>query len=152
MNFQNYIFTFKYYSPYAICLYGLTVTVTVSSWHLSLVNNCTLSQSHFIALLCLHGLAVNHFKITFLFEMTSFLLGWLNYTVLYCSDHGLWTPREEIAFTAQPKIHSHSQIFRYGGSIFCLPHWPNFSDIFDLCLHWVSVVRGSDETKDTKVT
>ena len=31
----------------------------------------------------------------------------------------------------------------YGLSIFCLPHRPNFSDIFDLCLHWVSVVRGS---------
>ena len=23
----------------------------------------------------------------------------------------------------------------------CLPYRPNFSDIFDLCLHWVSVVR-----------
>ena len=57
--------------------------------------------------------------------------------------HGLRTPREEMAFTAQPKIHSHSQIFRYGESIFCLPHRPNFSDIFDLCLHWVSVVRGA---------
>ena len=57
------------------------------------------------------------------------------------STHGLQTPREEIAFTARPKIHSHSQIFRYGGSIFCLPHRPNFSDIFDLCLHWVSVLR-----------
>ena len=55
--------------------------------------------------------------------------------------HGLRTPREEIAFTARPKIQSQSQIFRYGGSIFCLPHRPNFSDIFDLCLHWVSVVR-----------
>ena len=61
--------------------------------------------------------------------------------------HGLRTPREEIAFTARPKIHSHSQIFRYGGSIFCLPHRPNFSDIFDLCLHWVSVVRGILGTK-----
>ena len=49
---------------------------------------------------------------------------------------------EEIAFTACPKIQSQSQIFRYGRSIFCLPHRPNFSDIFDLCLHWVSVVRG----------
>ena len=56
--------------------------------------------------------------------------------------HGLRTPREEIAYTERPKIHSHSQIFRYGRSIFCLPHRPNFSDIFDLCLHWVSVVRG----------
>ena len=55
--------------------------------------------------------------------------------------HGLLTPREEIALTAWPKIHSHSQIFRYSQSIFCLPHRPNFSDIFDLCLHWVSVVR-----------
>ena len=34
--------------------------------------------------------------------------------------------------------------FRYGQSIFCLPHWPNFSDIFDLCFHWVSVVRVCD--------
>ena len=56
--------------------------------------------------------------------------------------HGLRTPREEIAFTARPKIHSPSQIFRYGQSIFCLPHRPNFSDICDLCFHWVSVVRG----------
>ena len=56
-------------------------------------------------------------------------------------NHGLRTPGEEIAFTARPKIKSQSQIFRYGRSIFCLPHWPNFSDIFDLCLHWVSVVR-----------
>ena len=63
-----------------------------------------------------------------------------------CGDpllHRLLTPREEIAFTARPKIHSHFQIFRYGQSIFCLPHRPNFSDIFDLCLHWVSVVRAS---------
>ena len=28
-----------------------------------------------------------------------------------------------------------------GQSIFCMPHWPNFSYFFDLCLHWVSVVR-----------
>jgi hypothetical protein len=55
--------------------------------------------------------------------------------------HGLRTPGEEIAFTAQPKIKSQSQIYRYGLSIFCLPQRPNFSDIFYLCLHWVSVVR-----------
>ena len=48
---------------------------------------------------------------------------------------------EEITFTARPKIHSHSQIYRYGRSIFCLPQRPKFSDIFDLCLRWVSVVR-----------
>ena len=47
---------------------------------------------------------------------------------------------EEIAFTVQPKINSHSQIFRYGQSISCLPHRPKFSDFFDICLHWVSVV------------
>ena len=57
-------------------------------------------------------------------------------------QHGLRTPREKMAFTARPIIQSKSQIFRYGQSIFCLPHQPNFSDIFDLCLHWVSVVRG----------
>ena len=59
--------------------------------------------------------------------------------------HGLRTPRQKIAFTARPKSHSHSQIFRYGQRIFCLPHRPNYSDIFDLCLHWVSVVRGSPD-------
>ena len=63
-----------------------------------------------------------------------------NIKLVYLLRHGLRTPREEIAFTAQPKIHSHSQIFRYGQSICCLPHRPNFSDIFDICLHWVSVV------------
>ena len=55
--------------------------------------------------------------------------------------HGLRKPREDIAFTAQPKIQS--QIFRYGQSIFCLPHQPDFSDSFDLRLYWVSVVRGA---------
>ena len=56
--------------------------------------------------------------------------------------HGLRTPRKEIAFTAPPKIQSQSQIFRCSWSIFSLPHRPKFSDFFDLCLHWVSVVRG----------
>ena len=62
---------------------------------------------------------------------------------IYGSGHWLWTPSEEIAITARPKINSYSQIFWYGQSIFCLPHWPKFSYFFDLCLHWVSVVRGS---------
>ena len=54
-------------------------------------------------------------------------------------DHGLRTPREKIAFTARPKIQSQSQIFRYGDSIFCLPHRPKFPGFFGFCLHWVSV-------------
>ena len=29
-----------------------------------------------------------------------------------------------------------------GQSIFCLPHRPKISGFFDLCIHWVSVVRG----------
>ena len=57
-------------------------------------------------------------------------------------NHGLRTPGEEITFPAQPKIKSQSQTFRYGRSIFCLPLRPKFSDFFDLCLHWVSVVCG----------
>ena len=61
--------------------------------------------------------------------------------------HGQRTPREKIVFTARPKIQSQSQIFRYGQSIFCLPHKPKFSDLFDLCLHWVSVVRGKEYYK-----
>ena len=65
----------------------------------------------------------------------------LNWTRLEIDDwHGLWTSREEIAFTAWPKIQSKSQFLRHSQSIFCLPHWPNFSDILDLCLHWESVV------------
>ena len=54
-------------------------------------------------------------------------------------------------FTTRPKIQSQSQIFRYGQSIFCLPHRPNFSDIFDLCLHWVSVVRASVDADSQKM-
>ena len=56
--------------------------------------------------------------------------------------HGLRTPREEKSLhcTAENSLPL-SQIFRYGQSIFCLPHWPNFSDYFDLCLHWVSVEK-----------
>ena len=72
----------------------------------------------------------------------------IRYVITY---HGLRTPREEKAFTARPKIHSHSQIFRYGRSIFCLPLRPNFSDIFDFCLHWVSVVRAHKYHRDKLV-
>ena len=46
--------------------------------------------------------------------------------------------------TVRPKSQSQSQIFRYDQSISCLPHRPNFSDIFDSCLNWVSVVHGLD--------
>ena len=56
-------------------------------------------------------------------------------------NHGLRTPREEIAFTTRPKIHSHSQILGTAKAYFVCHIGPNFSDIFDLCLHWVSVVR-----------
>ena len=49
--------------------------------------------------------------------------------------HKLQTPSEEIAFTAQPKIKSQSQILSYSQSMFCLPHQPKISNFFDLCLH-----------------
>ena len=52
------------------------------------------------------------------------LFTWL----MYVWSHGLRMPREEIVFTARPKIHSQSQTFRYGRSIFCLPHRHNFSE------------------------
>ena len=61
------------------------------------------------------------------------------------SFHRLWTPCKVITFSARPKINTHSQIFRYAQSIFCLRHWPKFSDFFDLCLHWVFVVRGYNQ-------
>ena len=57
-----------------------------------------------------------------------------------CCMHGLRTPGEEIAFTARPKINSHSQIFR-----------PKFSDFFDLWLHWVSVVRAFGNNWNFKI-
>ena len=63
-------------------------------------------------------------------------------------SHGLRMPSEETAFTGWPKIHSHSKIFRYGRSICCLPHRPKFSDFFDLCLHWVSVVHAFSQSSN----
>ena len=73
---------------------------------------------------------------------SSILLEFLDniHCLKYVENYELRTPRKEIAFTARPKIQSQSQIFRYGRSIFCLPRRPKFSDFFDLCLHWVSVV------------
>jgi hypothetical protein len=68
-------------------------------------------------------------------------MSYLYYLLSWTTETRSRRPREEIVFIARPKIQSQSQIFRYGQSIFCLPHRPNFSDIFDLCLHWVSVVR-----------
>ena len=50
--------------------------------------------------------------------------------------------------TARPKINSQSQIFRYGRSIFLLPHRPKFSDLFDLWVYLVSVVRVSRYVKN----
>ena len=58
-------------------------------------------------------------------------------------NDGLRIPGEEITSTAQLKIHSHSQIVRNSRNIFCLPHRPKWSDFFDICLHWVSLVRVS---------
>ena len=40
--------------------------------------------------------------------------------------HRLRMPKEELAFTTRPKIHTHSQIFRYGRTIFCLQYQTNF--------------------------
>ena len=44
----------------------------------------------------------------------------------------VWSLIYFLNYFAQPKIHSHSQIFWYGGSIFCLPHRPNFSGIYPM--------------------
>ena len=40
-----------------------------------------------------------------------------------------------------PSLHGRkfTPIFMYERNVFCLPHRSNLSDIFDLCLHWVSV-------------
>ena len=47
----------------------------------------------------------------------------------------LWKSSEEIVITARPKIKSQYQIFRYSRSMFCLPHQPKISDLFDL---WIN--------------
>ena len=73
---------------------------------------------------------------------TSAICAWQNIAHDW-SNHELWKLGEEIALTAWPIIHSHSQIFRYGLKIFCLPHWPKFSGFFDISLYWVSVDCGS---------
>ena len=73
-----------------------------------------------------------------IFYCTTFIQSVTNY--IHGVVHGLRTTGEEITFTAQPKIHAHSRIFSYGRNIFCLPHLPKFSDFFDLCFHWLSVV------------
>ena len=105
-----------------------------------LLNLISLKIAHFFYHLC-HLLGKHA-----IFSSICFLIGFWTYYFLSCCNgqiHELRTPREEIAFTAWPKIQSKSQIFKYSRSIFCVPHRPNFSDIFDLCLHWVSVVRES---------
>ena len=66
-------------------------------------------------------------------------------------NHGLWTLCKEIVFTAQPKMKSQFQIYRYSRSIFCLPHRPKISGFSDTCLHWVSVVRVYNSGKVKKV-
>ena len=65
----------------------------------------------------------------------------LSFKMTYSEAIVKYTNYGQIAFTARPKIKSQSQIYRYGRSIFCLPHRPKISGFFDLCLHWVSVVR-----------
>ena len=77
---------------------------------------------------------------------TTFNCNISSFYVIYVPDHGLKTPLEEIAFNPRPKIYFHSQIFRYNRSMFGLPYRPKYSDFFDLCLHWVSVVRDADNS------
>ena len=104
-----------------------------------LLNLISLKIAHFSYHLC-HLLGKHA-----IFSSICFLIGFWTYYFLSCCNgqtHELRTPREEIAFTAWPKIQSKSQIFKYSRSIFCVPHRPNFSDIFNLYLHWVSVVCG----------
>ena len=62
-------------------------------------------------------------------------------------NHRLQTPGEGMSLTTWPKNQSHSQIFRYSQSIFCLLHRPNYLDFFELCLHWVSVVCGQNASR-----
>ena len=61
--------------------------------------------------------------------------------MLVCSFEKITMPFVE--FQAQGKQNNKQiQTRTLNLFIFCLPNQPNFSDIFDLCLHWMSVVRG----------
>ena len=118
---ELFLYTKRYYSSTTIYQVLSKAIVTDIIW--SLKNTIYVSQKRFLLKHLLKQAAVQ-------------IPNCLTYR------HGLRTPREEIAFTtAWPKIQSHSQILRYGRGIFCLSHRPNFSDSFNLCLHWVSVVR-----------
>ena len=79
---------------------------------------------------------IPNFRLFGVFGLSPFLL---LYTFL--CNHRLRTSGEEIVVSARPTTKSQSQIFRYGQSLFCLPQRPKISDFFDLCLHWMSVVR-----------
>ena len=105
-----------------IMIYTIGLIYSLAIWY-----HCTRPNIQLGALISLHWL--EYFK-----NLR------LNRYMQYITDYG--HPERKIAFTTEPKIQSQSQIFRYVRSIFCLSHRPNFSDFFDLCLHWVSVVRG----------
>ena len=52
--------------------------------------------------------------------------------IVHEPHHGLQMRGEVIAFTAWPKIISHSHSLRSRQRLFCLSHWPKFSDFFGL--------------------
>ena len=84
------------------------------------------------------------FSLHFLSKLRKAYKIWMMYMHF---TQGLRLPSVEIVFPTRPKIKPQSQIFRYGRSISYLPHRPKFSDFFDLCLHWESVVRGFTHTR-----
>ena len=68
------------------------------------------------------------------------------YVYMYKSNlcmraHGLRTPGEEIAFTARPKFTPTPKFLGTAEAYFVCHIGPSFQNFFDLCLHWVSVVR-----------
>ena len=85
--------------------------------------------------------SVFHLRIRRKFTLSLFLL-WQN---LICKKLPFVGEKFLLKKSHRKKTHQHisSNKLWNGQSIFYLPHRPKFSDLFDLCLHWVSVVRAN---------
>ena len=53
-----------------------------------------------------------------------------------------WRPETKRPSLHSQKLNPNPKFLGTAKAYFCLPHRPNLSDFFDLCRHWLSVVRG----------
>ena len=62
----------------------------------------------------------------------------------YETEHGLRMPERGNCLDCTVEKQVPFPNFRHFRSIFCLPLMSTFSDFFDLCLHWLSIVRETE--------